>query len=290
MVDENPHWYGAILAPFANRVANGTFTFDGATHFLTRNECDDPSVRCDALHGFLPSYQMEIVRTNVSQHHASVTLSHMFDGSDPGYPFTVLLELEYSLNAEGAFHVDITATNVDLAQTRRPAPFTVGWHPYFLAEDGLVGDVSVFFDDCTDWLHVDMTSGAPETGTLLPTGLVSDFDPANLNPIGWQASTEPNERLPNYYDDEWKAASSACIERGIATRIASRSRAAVLEQSGAFRVTQMYTGGQAGWGTKTVAFEPMSGLADAFNNHDHLTTLSAHQSWRGRFGVRAEVL
>ena len=42
------HYAGSVLAPFANRVANGSYSFFGRRHFLPRNEC--PSSRCDALH------------------------------------------------------------------------------------------------------------------------------------------------------------------------------------------------------------------------------------------------
>ena len=40
------HYAGSILAPFANRVANGTYSFFGATYHLPRNEC--PAVGYDA--------------------------------------------------------------------------------------------------------------------------------------------------------------------------------------------------------------------------------------------------
>ena len=87
---------------------------------------------------------------------------HTFDGvSDPGYPFSVDVEVVYALlpgddasAGGGRFDVTITATNLDLARTNRPAPWSVGWHPYFLVDD--VPSASVVFDECTAWQHVEV--------------------------------------------------------------------------------------------------------------------------------------
>ena len=37
-VHANVGWKGAMLSPFANRVMNGTYTLNGRTHHLERNE------------------------------------------------------------------------------------------------------------------------------------------------------------------------------------------------------------------------------------------------------------
>ena len=42
------------------------------------------------------------------------------------------------------------------------------------------------------------------------------------------------------------------------------------------------------FGENAVAIEPMSGMADAYNNHDHLSTLSGEENWTGEFGVYVE--
>ena len=51
---------------------------------------------------------------------------------------------------------------------------------------------------------------------------------------------------------------------------------------------ELFTGALADHGSASVAFEPMSGMADAYNNHDGLVTISAGGSWSGTFGVRVE--
>ena len=286
-VDLNEHWQGAMLAPFANRVANGTYDFDGATHYLDRNECDDPSARCGALHGMLWRYALELRGATATNASAALVLGHEFDGADAGYPWTVDVELTYELFADGRFDVTVRAANVDRAATRRPAPWTFGWHPYFRVAD--VAAAAVRFDACAaPWLHVDMTAGAPRAGDLVPTGAASAFDASSLDPIG--AAQSGSAALPNYYDDEWKAGSSGCDDaRGVATRVATATHTAVLWQDGHFRFTQLFTGAYEGWNSSSVAFEPMSGMADAYNNGDGLVILSAGESWTATFGVRAEL-
>ena len=37
-VHANVGWKGAMLVPYANRIANGTYTLNGVTHYLERNE------------------------------------------------------------------------------------------------------------------------------------------------------------------------------------------------------------------------------------------------------------
>ena len=61
------HYAGSILLPFANRIANGTYSFFGQRHYLPRNECP-PNVRCDALHGFLFNRTLAVVRQRTLLH------------------------------------------------------------------------------------------------------------------------------------------------------------------------------------------------------------------------------
>ena len=52
-----------------------------------------------------------------------------------------------------------------------------------------------------------------------------------------------------------------------------------------FPYLQIYTGSKAGGGEDAVVLEPLSAMADAFNNHDGLHVISAGESLTTRFGV-----
>jgi len=273
-IRENAYWKGCLLAPFANRIANATYTFMNTTYHLPINE---PS-RQDALHGFLCNKTTSIVSQRVGVDFAELVLSYLFDGTDPGYPFLLNTSITYRLTIDSGFDLFVTATNVaEDNQNGVPLPFTFGWHPYFRAVD--TSKVVIRFDKC-GWNRVLMGPGAPRNGSLIPTGqtqIETGFDGGT--PIGGLAEN------PTYYDNEWKATRRVLgfVETEIRDPVAGYS--SFLWQDSSFPLTQLFTGSMSLWGESAIAFEPMSGMADAFNNHDHLSILSAREQWSGSFGV-----
>src|SRR5205807_2969352 len=93
----------------------------------------------------------------------------------PGYPFTLGLELEYSLT-EAGLAVTLRAENLG----RRPAPYGAGLHPYVRAELGGI-DQSLLRVPAATWLETD--SRQIPTGRLLSVeGTDRDFRSAR--PLG----------------------------------------------------------------------------------------------------------
>ena len=283
------HSASSILVPFANRVANGTYTFYGQTHHLPRNECGE--LRCNALHGFLYNRTMS---PGVWQTYAAgagygvnLTLAYQFDGTDtPGWPFQADVRITYSLeSSSGAvdahtklnIHVHAINTMVDA-----PLPWTASWHPYFLVSD--VSKARIEFDSKHNgaWQHLINGPGAPRNGDLIPTGKTeawAKFDGAT--PLGGT----PTE--PTYMDDEFKT-----ILKGggdISQRIHDGNETTVLTgKDSVFGTWQVFSGAKEGWGWDAIALEPMSGLADAFNNGDGLTVLNPGEAFCGSFEVSLE--
>ena len=72
MVDT--HGGMAILAPFANRIRNGEYTYDGKKYSFAKN------TEGNAIHGFAKSTDFSIVNQNESV----ITLESVL--TDPGYP------------------------------------------------------------------------------------------------------------------------------------------------------------------------------------------------------------
>jgi hypothetical protein len=66
---------------------------------------------------------MEVVKTSASDTAASVTLQYSFDGSDPGYPFALNVQITYTLDVHG-FSFAVTATNLN--KEGWPLPFYNG--------------------------------------------------------------------------------------------------------------------------------------------------------------------
>jgi len=300
------HYAGSILAPFANRVANGSYHFFGQPHYLPRNECPE-GVRCDALHGFLFNRSLDVMdlgtlSSSADSYGAYLTLGYSFDGaSTPGWPYRANVNVTYTLRSRTPPSspdtvLTITIRAVNMQTDGGALPWTASWHPYFLVSD--VSAAKVRFDPCggNEWRHLLVGPGGPRGGDLIPTGHTeawTKFDGAT--PLGGTAAK------PTYMDDEFKATKLGCKESPadpssifpneatIAQRIIDGNESVVLAaQTPPFRTWQIFTGAKEGWGWDAIALEPMSGLADAFNNGEGLTVLDAGEVFEASFGVRLE--
>ncbi len=117
---------GQLLMPWANRIEDGSFTFEGHQNQLALTE----PKRHNASHGLArwAAWTLEEITDNS----VSLVLRVM---AQTGYPWTVDLHVLYDLSADG-LTVSQTATN--LATTA--APYACGAHPYFTLGSGPIDD------------------------------------------------------------------------------------------------------------------------------------------------------
>lgn len=119
-----PDYRGTTLAPWPNRIVDGTYTFDGETIVTALTEPE----RSQALHGLLSWQEFEPVeRSYGGQPGSSVTLAATV-APQSGYPWRVRVETTYALGADGLTQT-VRARNL----SARPAPFGTGPHPYLKA-------------------------------------------------------------------------------------------------------------------------------------------------------------
>jgi len=107
---------GQVLAPWPNRLSNGTYEFDGRTHQLPLTEPEAGN----AIHGLV---RWVVWRVAEREQHR-VVVEHALH-PQPGYPFALTLRIEYVL-ADPGLRVTTTATNVGAER----CPFGTGAHPY----------------------------------------------------------------------------------------------------------------------------------------------------------------
>jgi len=120
---------GQVLAPWPNRLEDGSYEFDGQQHELPINEREAHN----AIHGLV-----RWARWTVAAHDTHRTvLEHMLH-PQPGYPFSLALRVEYELSDRG-LSVATTATN--LGPTA--CPYGSGQHPYFRPYNGAVDELMV---------------------------------------------------------------------------------------------------------------------------------------------------
>jgi aldose 1-epimerase len=107
---------GQVLAPWPNRLADGTYSFAGSSFQLPVTE---PETRT-AIHGLV-----RFANWTCAEHDSSsVVLEHMLH-PQPGYPFLLRLRVRYELTETG-LRVETTAENLG----REPLPFGLAHHPY----------------------------------------------------------------------------------------------------------------------------------------------------------------
>ena len=107
---------GQLLLPWPNRIRDGVYRFKGRVHQLPLNEPE----RGNAIHGLTRWSSWTVVERAADR----VALEHLFH-PQPGYPFLLELQVEYTL-APGGLTVRTTARNAG----GEPCPYGAGAHPY----------------------------------------------------------------------------------------------------------------------------------------------------------------
>lgn len=112
---ESTHGGSAILIPFANRIKDARYVFQGKEFFLPVNDGNN------SIHGLVREKIFNIVKTTDD----SAVLR--YDLEDSGYPSKIQILVSYHL-AKYSISVDFTVINTG----GRDVPIVVGAHPYFL--------------------------------------------------------------------------------------------------------------------------------------------------------------
>lgn len=153
-------YFGALVGRYANRIARGKFTLDGASYTLAVNN------GVNALHGGLRGFDKVLWRAEPKQDSsgAGLVLRYTSKDGEEGYPGTLNVQVTYTLTERDELAVDYLAT------TDKATPVNLTQHSYFnLAGDGS-GDVLAHL------LTIDADRFVPIDSTLIPTGALSPVD------------------------------------------------------------------------------------------------------------------
>ncbi|TYB50177.1 galactose mutarotase [Nonomuraea sp. PA05] len=118
-------YFGAVVGRYGNRIANASFTLDGATYSLPAN--NGPN----CLHGGVEGFDSK-VWTITERTGSSVTLTLTSPDGDQGFPGTLTVSVTYTL-ADDALRIDYTA------ESDAPTVVNLTNHSYFNLKGG--GDV-----------------------------------------------------------------------------------------------------------------------------------------------------
>jgi aldose 1-epimerase len=169
-------FFGAIIGRYANRIAQGRFSLDGAMYQLPTNNGSN------SLHGGACGFDQRIWQARASQNAENVALHLTYTSphGDQGYPGELSVEVMYTLGGANDLRLDYRAT------TDRPTIVNFTNHSYFnLAGEG-AGDIG----DHVLRLHADRYT--PIDATLIPTGAI---EPVANTPLDFTTPTRIGERI-----------------------------------------------------------------------------------------------
>ena len=101
----NPPYIGAIVGRYANRIANGTFTLDGKTYTLPKN--DGPNT----LHGGTDKTFNKVVwDSEALKGKTGVAYTYLSKDGDDGFPGNLKIRVTYTLTNSNELVIDYEAT------------------------------------------------------------------------------------------------------------------------------------------------------------------------------------
>ena len=251
---------GELLAPWPNRIDGGHYVFDGRDFQLDLSE----PARSNAIHGLTRWANWVQAGSDVDR----VQLELVLHGR-PGYPFCLLLEAEYRLDAETGLHVQVTAKNE--GSTR--APFGTGSHPYLTVGTATVDECSLAVP-AARWLATD-DRGIPAGPAEDVEGTEYDFRTAR--PVG-------DAQLDNAFTGLLRDPDGMAR-----VKLTGPDRGACLWADESYRWLQVFTGDALGEDQRrrALAVEPMTCPPNAFVTGTDLIILEAEANFRAAWGIHA---
>ena len=129
----------AKLSPFVCRLEKGAYTFDGQSYVTNKF-----FIKTEAIHGLLYDATYIIKEKGADDHKAFVKLEYHYDNKTEGFPFSLTIEITYTLEAGNKLSLETKITNTgDTAM-----PLSDGWHPYFKLGE-TVNDLKIRFNSDT---------------------------------------------------------------------------------------------------------------------------------------------
>jgi len=176
----NPPYIGAIVGRYANRIANGTFTLDGKTYTLPKN--DGPNT----LHGGTTrTFDKVVWEGEPLKGKTGVAFSYLSKDGEEGFPGNLKVKVTYTLTDTNELVLDYEAT------TDKDTPINVSQHSYFnLAGEG-TGDI------LNHEVMINADRFTPVDKNLIPTG---ELRPVKGTPLDFTKPTKIGARIDDNYE------------------------------------------------------------------------------------------
>ncbi len=202
-------YFGAIVGRYANRIADGSFTLDGVSYDLARNNGPNH------LHGGEIGFDRALweARLESSSAGPQLHLTHTSPHDDEGFPGQLEVTVTYGLGHDNELRIDYNAV------TDRPTHLNLTNHSYFNLCG--TGDTTTLRHELT----IEADAFTPVTPELIPTG---ELRPVEGTPMDFRQPTtigaridddDEQLRLAGGYDHNWVLRSAGDLSRPAATVI-----------------------------------------------------------------------
>jgi aldose 1-epimerase len=176
----NPPFLGAIVGRYANRIANGTFTLDGKTYTLPKN--DGPNT----LHGGVTrTFDKVLWDGEPLKGKNGVAFSYLSKDGEEGFPGNLKVTVTYTLTDANELVIDYTAA------TDKATPINVSQHSYFNLKGEGNGDI------LDHEIAINADKFTPVDKNLIPTG---ELRPVKGTPFDFTTSTKIGARIDDNYE------------------------------------------------------------------------------------------
>ena len=245
---------GITLAPWANRVEDGTWFLDGKKQQLDITEVG----RNNASHGLLRNAAYALV--DESEHSVSLEATIF---PQHGYPFLLRHRVQYLLDDTLGLVVRQTLAN----HSKAPAPFVLGAHPYLRLGDAPIEDL--------------VLTVAADTRLVADDRLI----PRSAAPVAGDTDFRSGRHIAELSVDVALTGLKRVDGKARHTLSAADGRSVSLWQDEACEYVHVFVSTEYPGRSRAVAVEPMTGPANAFNSGDGLRWLAPGEAFTIEWGI-----
>jgi aldose 1-epimerase len=230
--EANSPYFGSLIGRVGNRIGNGTFTLDGKTYTLAKNNGPNH------LHGGIKGWDKVVWKAGdpfQDRTGVGIRMEYTSPDGEEGYPGTVTAHVNYTLTPDNTLIVDYHAT------TDKPTVINLTQHSYF----NLGGSKTTDILGHEVMLNADRYT--PVDATLIPTG---ELAPVAGTPFDFRTPTAIGARINDQhtqleygkgYDHNW-VLSRTGDGLQLAARVYEPTTGRTLEVSTTEPGIQFYTG------------------------------------------------